>query len=164
MKKFFVLVLAFVCALTAFSACGDKEDSGTDSSVSIERKTVTELKDVVAAEMVSASFAMTDDMVYDDSGIDPATFKEGFWLCDADMLSAEVVAVYMANSESDAENIRTLLSNKLASLTSQYKNYNADNYAMAQKAVVGGNGLYAYMIISPNVSELNKLVKGALGL
>ena len=192
MKKYLALFLALMCVVTALAACGGEGETKDNTSSKVNSSPaessldnseeasntsndntsngvadvdMTALQTELEGKMsVEETFAMIPEAIFNDVGIDPATFSEGFWLCDSNALSAEVVAVYKANSEADGETIRGQLTTKLASLNSQYKDYNADNYAMTQSAVVGGTGVYAYMIISPNVSELDSAVKAALGL
>lgn len=182
MKKLLVILLAFALT-TSFAACGGNEEE--TSSVNDTTSTVSDVapeseEDVVSAEaslpeaeggisaedmkaaaeklMVDAILEMPADAIYNDTGINPESFAEGFWICEETGNSAETVAFYIAKSDAEGEEIRTLLSNKLTSLQNQYKDYNADNYQMTLDAVVGGSGVYAYMVISTKVAD----IKGAI--
>lgn len=175
MKKILALILALVCTLSLFAACGgeeDKTDSKADSKVESTADSKAESKDYAAimtslkadvtAKLTIEAFTWPEAAAFDDAGVDPESYNAGFWLIDANALSAEQVAVYQATDAAKGETIRTQLKNKLESLTAQYKSYNQDNYNMALKAVVGGSGEMAYLIISPNVTEVEAIVKAAI--
>lgn len=200
MKKLLVILLAALMAVSAFTACGDKEEEGktestaskADESVSTPVADEPESDDIEAeasegkteensadateggALSVDALKSATGDMmadpyielpaedVYNDTGINPETFAEGFWICENTGNSAETVAFYIANSEAEGEAIRGLLAGKLASLQNQYKDYNADNYSMTLDAETGGSGVYAYLVISPNKAGIVDAVKAAI--
>ncbi len=175
MKRIFALILAGLITTAAFTACGNGEESssagessGSEVSSSVEESVnapvfnADALKTTVCGLMKDAYLEMPADAIYNDTGINPETFAEGFWVCEDTGNSAETVAVYKAISEEEGENIRTLLKNKLTSLQNQYKDYNADNYQMSLKAVVGGEGVYAYIVISPNVESINNAIKAAI--
>lgn len=181
MKKLLVILLAFAIT-TSFAACGGNEEEASsvnDTTSSVNESVVESEEDEKSAEaslpeaggisaedmkaaaeklMVDAILEMPADAIYNDTGINPESFAEGFWICEETGNSAETVAFYIAKSDAEGEEIRTLLSNKLTSLQNQYKDYNADNYQMTLDAVVGGSGVYAYMVISTKVSD----IKGAI--
>lgn len=123
---------------------------------------VDALKAQVVEAMEGASFEMPAEMVYNDTGIDPASFEQGFWLCEETGVIAENVAFYVANSEEDANAIKDLLNNKLTSMQNQYKDYNEDNYNLTLNAVIGGNGVYVYLVISPNVDAVKDCIEAAI--
>ncbi|MBQ3195620.1 MAG: DUF4358 domain-containing protein [Clostridia bacterium] len=181
MKKIFALLLAGILAATALTACGEganeesKTESKTESTVSTPESSVdapesTEdamadfdaFKGELGKLLAASSFEMPADAIYNDVGVNPESFEKGFWLCEESGNSAETVAVYVAKSDAEGENIRTLLNNKLQSLQNQYKDYNADNYNMTLNAAVGGTGVYAYIVISPNVASVKSFIENAI--
>ncbi|MBE6678768.1 MAG: DUF4358 domain-containing protein [Ruminococcaceae bacterium] len=186
MKKILVLLLAGIFAASALTACGNeaentkdesKTESVTESKTESKNESVAESKEDAAvnigedfdgfkaetsALLKDSSFEMPAEAIYNDVGIDPQSFAKGFWLCEESGNSAETVAVYIANSEAEGETIRNLLGNKLTSLQNQYKDYNQDNYEMTLSAVVGGTGVYAYIVISPNAASVKDYIEAAI--
>ncbi len=170
MKKILILLLAGILAAASFTACGDaKENEKEQSKTESKEETAInindnfdEFKTEVGSLLKDKSFDMDAESVYNDVGINPESFAKGFWLCEESGNSAETAAVYIANSEAEGETIRNLLNNKLTSLQNQYKDYNPDNYQMTLTAVVGGTGVYAYIVISPNVASVKYYIEAAI--
>lgn len=189
MKKLFAILLASLMALTAFTACGG--DTETDSSASdsvsesasesvsesesagessVSEESATGTVDLEGAKAAIVALLSTTDVsetpanaVYDDTGINPEDYEIGFWVSESTGMSAETVAVYKAKDEAKGEAIRTLLQNKLTSMQSQYKDYPPiENYNMTLNAKIGGTGVYAYIVISPNVDAVASAIDGVL--
>ncbi|MBR6594289.1 MAG: DUF4358 domain-containing protein [Clostridia bacterium] len=184
MKKIFAILLAVLMALTALTACGgsDAESSSSASEAVSETESVSDAGSVSDAEStpvatdlngakaaITALLSTTDvsempaNAIYDDTGINPEDFEIGYWICESTGMSVETVAVYKAKDEEKGAAIRTLLQNKLTSLQSQHKDYPpVENYNMTLAAKIGGNGVYAYMVISPNVDAVVAAINGVI--
>lgn len=171
MKRTLTLTLALIIALMSFAACGgDSTDTGStpeQSQPAEQSKAPVNLSldaikpDLVAMMAAEETFEVDADSVFNDTGINPSTYENGFWVIELSGLSAETIGFFKANSEADAQSIKTLLQGHLTSVTNQYKDYNADNYAMAQKAVIGSNGVYVYFVMSPNVDNIINTINSA---
>lgn len=177
MKKVIVMLLAGALAISAFAACTGEETpsaSKDDSSavVSNDASTVAseEAKTVdmnAVLEQIKADFKAEEkreisaDDIYQETGIDPETYTSHFWLTEISGLSSEKAVMFMAKDENAASAIKQKLDIVLQSETAQMKDYNADNYAMLQKAVVEQKGLYVYLLVSPNVDKFVATVNSA---
>lgn len=179
MKKFAVLMIASALALSAFAACGGNEgdtDSKVNSEASKETSAVVstevseskeidlptlrdELKTKVEA---TETLDKSADELYNDTGIADTTYANYFWFSEMSGLSSETVAVFEAKSDADRDTIQGFLNGYLQSVINQQKDYNAANYEMATKAVIKSSGLYVYLVISPNVSDIDSAIAAAL--
>lgn len=168
MKKFLSLVLVLVLSLSALCACGGSGDDnsaseGASSVDAVLSCTVSELKD----ELFGLSSAGKDNMlesgegaILDNTGIAKELYEEGFYASDVGGVSIETIMFFKAVDETAAASIKAKLEAKNAEYVAQSKNYNEDNYAMANNGVVEQRGVYVYMIISPKVSELAAAITG----
>ncbi len=184
MKKFAIMLLTAALAISTFTACADvgggsesKESSspsGTESAVS--SGTESAVSSASAAEgvdldallaTVKESFAVSEqrnipsDEIYQETGIEEGSYTGCFWLSDMSGLTSEKAVVFAAKDEAAAANIKSKLDTVLQSETAQMKDYNADNYAMLQKAVCEQKGLYVYLLVSPNVDKFAEAVNAA---
>ncbi len=169
MKKLFVLLLTALLATSSLYACGDSEGAASqDASATTSEEVKEAVVDVKALkEQVKTLTAAkdttvrSDDDVYNDVGIDPATYSEGFWLIDS-TITVETVAFFKANDAASAEAIKGLIDKYVKSVLNQQNNYNEENYYMAEKAKVGISGNYVYMVMSPNVDSVYAAIDAAL--
>ena len=176
MKKFALLMIVASLALSSFAACGGNEgdnQSKTDSTASAEiSATVSEEKEpvdlptlrdelktkTVATELLDKG---AEDL-FNDTGIADTTYANFFWFSEMSGLSSETVAVFEAKTDADAATIKGFLEGYVQSVCNQMKDYNADNYDMATKAVIKTAGTYVYLVISPNVSDIDGVIANAL--
>ncbi len=179
MKKIITLLLTAAITTASLTACtGDSENSESkpDSSVAVSaeeskdestEQSVAVLDVDALTEAIKKLTKATDttvrsaDDVYNDIGIDPASYEEGFWLIDA-TITVETVAVYKAKDADGAEAIKKLMDNYVKSVVNQQENYNVENYNMASTAKVAVSGSYAYMVMSPNVDAIAGAIDAAI--
>lgn len=164
--RFFSLALVLALSLSVLCSCG----GGTEDSSSAEPSatetaslscSVSELKD----ELFALSAAGKDNMlesgegaILDNTGISKALYEEGFYASDVGGVSIETLMFFKAVDEASATAIKEMLEAKNAEYVAQSKNYNEDNYEMANNGVVEQVGVYVYMIISPKVSEMTAAI------
>lgn len=177
MKKAMIMLLASAIAVASLTACGG--NGGDESSVpesSVQESSVQESAEPSKAEAdmaallgtVKAGFSTQDvrelaaEDIFNDTGIATDSYSEYFWLSEISGLSSEKAVVYHAKDEATATDIEAKLNTVLQSELAQMKDYNADNYAMLQKAVLQRKGLYVYLLVSPNVDALQEAVSSAL--
>ncbi len=158
MKRVFVLLLCAIMAIGCFCAC-DSSDTPTETTVNVD---ITALKDNVKTLTAAKDTTVRSaDDVYNDVGINPETYTEGFWLIDAS-ITVETVAFFKAKDADSATAIKEKIDKYVKSVLSQQDNYNEDNYYMAEKAKVGISGNYVYLVMSPNVDSVYGAVSAAL--
>lgn len=176
MKKTMIMLLASAIAVASLTACGGDgdESSAPESSVaevSAEASTEESKADADMAallETLKGHFTTEDvrelsaDDIFNDTGIATDSYTEYFWLAEISGLSSEKAVVYHAKDEATADSIKEKLNTVLQSELAQMKDYNADNYAMLQNAVLKQEGLYIYLLVSPNVNALQEAVSSAL--
>ncbi len=165
MKKLFTILLTAIIAATALVACSEDKTPVDNSSVSAPAEVDVKALETKAATLTKATdtTVRSADDVFNDIGIDPASFEEGFWLIDS-TITVETVAFYKAKDAAGAEAIKKLLENYVKSVLNQQENYNVENYNMANTAKIAVIGNYAYMVMSPNVdsivAEISNAIKG----
>lgn len=176
MKKAMIMLLASAIAVASLTACGGDGDESSVPESSVQESSVQESaelsKDAVdltaLLAQVKAQFSTEDvrelaeDDIFNDTGIATDSYTEYFWLAEISGLSSEKAVVYHAKDEATANGIKEKLNTVLQSELAQMKDYNADNYAMLQNAVLEQKGLYVYLIVSPNVNALQEAVSSAL--
>ena len=178
MKKLVTLMIVGALALSSFAACGGNEgdnQSKVDSEASKVESTEVSTEESKAAIDLSALAAelktktvATETLdksstdLYNDTGIADTTYASYFWFSEISGLSSETVAMFEAKSDADLATIKGFLEGYLQSVKNTMKDYNADNYDMANKAVIKTSGLYAYMVISPNVTDIDAAIADAL--
>ncbi len=188
MKKFALIMIVGALALSSFAACGgnttdeSKADSSKiESSVAEESKTEVSTStdtsaDVSADEVDLTSLSTTlktmitaeetldksGDDLYNDTGIAPETYANYFWFSEISGLSSECVAVFEAKDAASLDSIKGFLDTYRQACENQMKDYNKDNYEMITKAVIKTVGNYAYIVISPNVTDISAAIDSAL--
>lgn len=183
MKKFALMMLVGALALSSLAACSvNTTDNSSSSSVSDssevvsvvdESKTEESKTEESKAESInlidlaalirpkltaSETLDKPTDELYNDTGIVDTTFNNYVWFSEMSGLSSEMVAIFEAKSEADVETIKGFLEGYVQSVKNQMKDYNADNYDMANKAVIKTSGLYVYIVISPNVTDIDSFI------
>ena len=155
--KIMALVMALICAVSVFASCGETKKSELKITVS-ELYTKLEAKCGCAEGMINY-LPNVPDSVLDATGIEASLYSDGIYAVAGDFVSAETVAFFVATSEENAKTIATRLENKKAEIVSTNKNYNADNYAIANDGVVVTDGVYVYMVISSKKTEIVNTIK-----
>lgn len=176
MKKTMIMLLASAIAVASLTACGGDGDESSVPESSVQESSVQESAEPSKADTdlaallaeVKAQFSTEDvrelaaDDIFNDTGIATDSYTEYFWLAEISGLSSEKAVLYHAKDEETAADIQAKLNTVLQSELAQMKDYNADNYAMLQKAVLKQEGLYVYLLVSPNVNALQEAVSSAL--
>lgn len=178
MKKFAVLMIACALALSSFAACGgnegdtqSKNESEASKVISTEASTeeskaplnLSALSADLKTKLVATeTLDKSSEDLFNDTGIADSTYENYFWFSEMSGLSSETVALFEAKTEADVATIKGFLDGYVQSVKNQMKDYNADNYDMATKAVIKTSGLYVYMVISPNVDTIDGAIASAL--
>ena len=187
MKKFVLMMLVGAIALSSLAACSvnttdtskdpsnvadsselvisvdaSKDESKTESSKE-ESINLIDLAASIRPKLVATeTLDKPTDELYNDTGIVDNTFESYVWFSEMSGLSSEMVAIFEAKSEADLNTIKGFLEGYVQSVKTQMKDYNADNYAMAEKAVIKTSGLYIYLVISPNVTDIDGFIAAEL--
>lgn len=128
----------------------------TEKTLSVS---VTELGEKVEEKMASETVADYDaTLLLDDLGIASSLYTEYFYKVGSSDASVEEVAFFKAADEESATTIMQKLQSRKASTESTQKDYNAENYDIAVNATVETDGLYVYMVMSANRTDINSVI------
>ena len=128
----------------------------TEKTLSVS---VTELGEKVEEKMASETVADYDAaLLLDDLGIASSRYTEYFYKVGSSDASVEEVAFFKAADEESATTIMQKLQSRKASTESTQKDYNAENYDIAVNATVETDGLYVYMVMSANRTDINSVI------
>ncbi len=173
MKKV-ALALIISSLLASMASCGEDSSSSSgskDNSIVIDSSSVSE--DVSANSITAEEFknkilekvafdgGMTDctkipDYPLDTHGIPSEAYSSYVYVEVSDPTNSyETVIVFSAK---DTDLIKKKLDDYISGLKAQFENYNATIIEMVNKSVVKVNGNKVYLIISPNVNEIEKVV------
>lgn len=174
MKKLFILSLAALLAVAPLSACTDagEGESSAESASSVADSSVATPVAVDTAKLLESikglatakeTYVRSADDIFNDLGIDPETYTEGFQLKDSG-ITEETVAFFKAKDAAAATSIKDYLDKLVTHTLNTQDNYNEDNYYMAKNAVSKISGDYVYLVMSPSVdnivAEIEKALKG----
>ncbi len=165
MKKIALTLLAALMVVT-MASCGGDDDSSVDAtSVEDSQAPVTaeefkekllEKKDY-AGEMIDLT--KIEGYVVEVFGLSDGWFTNYIYFeVDDTTNSYETIAVFAATSTENANSIKEKLDSHISNMKAQFGNYNATINDMVEKSVVKVEGDKVYMIISPKVSEIEKVV------
>ena len=147
MKKVLCMILALVL-LVSLAACG--AEPATKDIAAIKEQIVTELA-------IEGAMDIPTERLLDLYGIDPASVKTS--ACFVTMGGAfpdEIIMVEAADSAA-AKEIAKKLETRLADVSNQAQNYDAESYAQFQKCKVQSSGVYVALFISAKATEMQKL-------
>ncbi len=166
------LALIICSLLVSMSACGDDATSSSETSdvseqVSVAPITAEEFKSAIL-EKVAFEGDMIDctkltDYPLDTHGIPTDAYSSYVYVEVSDTTNSyETVIVFSATSADNASLIKEKLDLYINNLKAQFENYNATIIEMVNKSVVKADGNKVYLIISPNVSGIEEVIKGNL--
>jgi hypothetical protein len=160
MKKIVSLLIAFILVFS-FAACssdgGEKTQTNTDITVDLN---------AVKAEMIqtlspSDPIELSAQSLLDLYGIAAEDIEASACYTTMDGVFPEEVIMIKAKDSDALARIEEKMNNRIAEVKVQSQNYDAENYALAQKCGVKSDGLYVTLFISPNVEEMtNMFYKG----
>lgn len=163
MKK--IIIALLVCSMLAtMTSCGDGSKAG-DSSIeeNVTPITAEDLKGLIiskkAFEGALIDCTSIPDYALDNLGIASDLYSTQVFLEVEDTTNSyETICVFVATSDDNANTIKEKLDSYIASLKAQFSNYNQTIIDMVNKSVVKVDGNKAYLIISPNVAEIEKVI------
>ncbi|MDL2287367.1 DUF4358 domain-containing protein [Eubacteriales bacterium OttesenSCG-928-G02] len=153
MKKL-LSILLISCVLLTLTACGSEKTlngSIDDLFKKIEEKNAE-----------GAMYACSAEVIEEDFLIKESYYSEGRIIKPEDSAGVERIAFFKANSAENANLISKALKKHIEDVKQEEKNYNADNYATASNAEVTKEGLYVYMVMSPNKAAITEVIKANL--
>ncbi len=170
-KKIAVMLSVAIIMGSVLCACGDKEEntSQVNSTVSqnaVQEKTLTDVFADMKAQMnvteiVEFQNVSSLDRYYGITAEQVSEFAGGI---NNSGVEQEEIVLLKASSEANVETLKTALENRRQSKLNENKNYNPAQAEIIEKCSVETNGLYVFMIISPNNEQMTQTFKTALNL
>lgn len=155
MKKSIIAILMLALLLTA---CGGAAKGGEN----------TKTKDVAAIkEQIITELAITDAMdIPTESllplyGVAPETVKAAACFVTMGGAFPEDVIIVEAVDSAAAKEIAKKLENRLADVSNQAQNYDAESFAQFQKCKVQRDGVYVALFISAKCEQMQKIFNEA---
>lgn len=152
MKKLCMLAL-IVTALYLFAGCGSGNASDTVSDTDIDAVYSEITKSVELPEMVT----LDEDRQFDYMGLDPELISSSIVAISGDSIRADEIWLINAADSSSAEKIASLASSRVEQRANEYKNYNAEVYAVIQEAKVLRRGNCVALFISPDAETMENI-------
>lgn len=164
MKKLLCVLLA-VTAACVLSACSDSENNNNTNTVKNSNiSSVSEETDLAALKSKMISELSVKDSIDLDSesllslyGIAAEDIEESACYTTMDGVFPEEVVMIKAKDSEAVKRITEKLNTRVEDVKVQSQNYDAENYALAQKCSVISRGNYVAMFLSPHYDELVKL-------
>ncbi len=154
MKKTFILILAFL-ALFSFSSCGGGESSGDVDLAELKNQMVADLSienaNDIPTESLMNLYGITADEVAAQASF--TTMSGSF---------PDEVVMIKAKDENAGNSVAEKLETRVEEVKVQSENYDAENYALAQKCRVLQSGVYVAMFLSPNYDKMAEIWNGAV--
>lgn len=167
-KTALILLLAMLCI--AFAGCSE-EPSNIPTLTPTKNETATSspttapvVRDIgaVKSEMIT-KFNVTDSVDFSTElllnmyGIKAEEVAEVAGYMTLTGVFPEEVIMIKAVDEEAKTAVISALEKRIAEVRVQSQNYDAENYALAQKCGVKNDGLYVTMFLSPNVEEMTSM-------
>lgn len=156
MKKTISLLIALFIAFS-FAACssGDGEQSQGNDAVAVDLAAV---KTKMIEELSPADpIDLQTDALLDLYGIAAEDVEESACYTTMDGVFPEEVIMVKAKDADALARIEEKMNTRVDAVKVQSQNYDAENYAIAQKCEVQKNGNYIAMFLSPDYDALTEI-------
>lgn len=157
MKKIIALLLSLICLMGLFGCAEDKEEGNTYADVNIEA-----IKTQIIDELgVEGTMDMGVDMLT-SYGIEEKDIKESACFITMDGVFPDEIIMIKATDSDAAERVAEKLETRLKAVLEQSKNYDAENYSVAQKCKVTVKGHLVTLFISAQNEGMQEIFESAL--
>lgn len=163
-KKIISLLIAALFIITLFCSCNSKPTNQNDTNdptemtgLNINLKSLYENCTSKMPEMIS----LDADMVLDYCGINTEDCAEFYVSICADSLKTDEIWLIKATNDEAINRISDLAEARLQAKADESITYSPEQYAVVQKAKIITVGEYFALIVSPDVSEIEKIVSEA---
>ncbi len=147
MKKVLSGILAFVLLLS-LAACG------TEPAV----KDIAQIKEQIVTDLtIEGAMDIPTERLLDLYGISAESVKTSACFITMGSAFPDEIIMVEAVDTSAANEIAQKLENRLADVTNQAQNYDAESFALFQKCKVQHSGVYVALFISAKAEQMQKL-------
>ena len=164
MKRIIALLLCLLCTVSLF-ACGagsNDETSNENNSQQTANVNLTEIKDSIITKLaIDGAMDMDTSMLLNLYGIDEADVKESACFATMDGVFPDEIVMVRATDSNASARIAEKLQTRLEAVLVQSKNYDAQNYEIAQKCKVITKGDIVALFISANHETMQGIFNNA---
>ncbi|MBQ7341448.1 MAG: DUF4358 domain-containing protein [Oscillospiraceae bacterium] len=148
MKKVLCMILALVLLLVSLVACG----------VEPAKKDIAAIKEQIITDLaIEGAMDIPSERLLDLYGIDAASVKTSACFITMGGAFPDEIVMVEAVDTAAAKEIVQKLETRLADVTNQAQNYDAESFALFQKCKVQSSGVYVALFISAKATEMQKL-------
>lgn len=156
MKRIICLMLLVLCLL-GLCACGGNKDEDTKTTAR-ENINITEIKDTIIAEIgIEGAYDMDTAMLLNMYGIEEADVLECASFTTMDGVFPDEIIMVKATDNAAADRVEDKLTVRLEAVLTQSQNYDAENYAIAQKCKVIREGQVVALFISADHETMQEI-------
>ncbi len=159
MKRIISVLLILMCFMCLF-ACGDKGEENTQTTEFVEIASVNlaDIKDSIIEECEMDSAMDIDvNMLLNLYGIEAQDVSESACFTTMDGVFPDEIIMIKASSSDALGRISEKLNARLESVLAQSKNYDAENYAIAQKCKVITKGDVIALFVSAKHEQMQEI-------
>lgn len=156
MKRIFAGILA-VLALLSLAACGTEAQSGGNVSVDIAQVKQKIITDLQIADPLDLPTERLADLYY----IETADVKDSACFITMGGAFPDEIVLVEAVDENAAKRIAEKLEARLADVTNQAQNYDADSLALLKACKVETAGNYVHLFISAKSAQMREIFNAA---
>lgn len=156
MKKIVSLLLAFVIVFS-FAACSSDNDSGEQNNTAVNVDLSAVKAEMIEKLSPADPINLEAQSLLDLYGIATEDIDAAACYTTMDGVFPEEVIMVKAKDADALKRIEEKMNNRIGEVKIQSQNYDAENYAIAQKCEVQKNGNYIAMFLSPDYDTLTDI-------
>ncbi len=163
LKKVISIFLVAILILTSFCACGNEKspaDVDNTTEAPVQNISLKDLYDSCTAKMPEM-MALDAEMALDFCGINPEDCVEFYVSICADSLKTDEIWLIKATDSDAVSRLSDVANARLQAKADESITYSPEQYAVVQKAKIVSSGEYFALIVSPDVSEIEKIITEA---
>lgn len=153
MKKLTALLLV-IATLCVLAACGGSTEDVTVDLAAVKTQIISSLE-------ISDPLDIPADRLYDLYTIDPETVKDSACFITMGGAFPDEIVMVQAVDAAAAKQIAQKLQNRLADVTNQAQNYDAESFALLEKCKVETAGTYVHLFISAKSAQMRTIFDNA---
>ena len=156
MKKIVSLLLAFVIVFS-FAACSSGDDSSAQNNTAVNVDLAAVKAEMIEKLSPADPINLEAQSLLDLYGIAAEDVESCACYTTMDGVFPEEVIMIKAKDADALGRIEEKMNNRIGEVKVQSQNYDAENYAIAQKCEVQKNGNYIAMFLSPDYDSLTQI-------
>ena len=158
MKKVLVAIMILVCCMSLFACTDNTADNTVKKNISL-----AQIKDRIIDECaIEDAMDLDAYMLLNLYGIEEADVAESACFSTLGAVFPDEIIMIKAKDKDALNRISEKLENRLDAVLAQSKNYDAENYEIAQKCKLITKDEYIALFISPKHEQMQEIYLGEL--